>query len=285
MHDWLSHLQALRDSATPAVLVTLAVTRGSVPREAGCKMVVTRDSLFGTIGGGNLEFACIDAARELLDHDGAPLLRDFPLGPALGQCCGGHVSVLFEPILPAARTLALFGAGHVGRALVQVLRDLPLNVLWYDSRPDAFPPPSRQVRQVVTADPVAQVAQLPPGAMVLVMTHDHQVDFAITAAALRREDLGFVGLIGSATKRVRFLRRLVQAGLDEAAIARVTCPIGLPGIGGKHPAEIAVSVAAQLLQHSAPAAPRQPAAACEGCAAPCSAMEQAAAPRGAMAQA
>lgn len=277
MDDWLSALQALRNSGTPSVMVTLAVTRGSTPREAGCKLVVTQDSLFGTIGGGNLEFACIDAARELLESGGGPLLRAFPLGPALGQCCGGHVTVLFEPVLPAARTLALFGAGHVGRALVHVLHDLPLKIMWCDSRPDAFPAPCPpHVSQVIAADPAAQVARLPAGALVLVMTHDHQMDFAIVAAALRRDDLPFIGLIGSATKRARFLRRLAQCGLDSGAIGRLTCPIGLPGIEGKLPAEIAVSVAAQLLQHIAAAAARNApeAATCGACAAPCGAMEQ-----------
>ena len=249
MQAWLHALAELDRAGEPSVLVTVLTARGSTPREAGCKMVVTRDALFGTIGGGNLEFACIDAARDLLDGGGDPAVREFPLGPALGQCCGGHVSVLFEPMRPARLHVALFGAGHVGRALVRLLGDLPLRVSWIDSRPDAFPAccPGN-VATLHAADPAAQIENLPAGALVLVMTHDHQIDFGIVAAALARDDFAVVGLIGSATKRVRFGRRLARRGLDATAIGRLICPIGIPGIGGKLPAEIAIAVAAQILQ-------------------------------------
>jgi xanthine dehydrogenase accessory factor len=250
--SWLDALHALDRAGTDSVLVTVLAARGSTPREAGCKMVVTRDALFGTIGGGNLEFACIDAARDMLDGGPAPAMRDFPLGPALGQCCGGHVSVLFEPMRPARLHVALFGAGHVGRALVQVLGTLPLRVTWIDSRPDAIPADRpANVTARVAIQPGAMVAALPGDTLLLVMTHDHQLDFAIVAAALRRDDLRAVGLIGSATKRVRFARRLAADGIAPAAITRLICPIGLPGIGGKLPAEIAVAVAAQVLQLAA----------------------------------
>ncbi len=249
MQTWLDALSALDRAGEASVLVTVFSARGSTPREAGCKMVVTRDALFGTIGGGNLEFACVDAARDMLDGGNALVVRDFPLGPALGQCCGGHVSVLFEPMRPARLHVALFGAGHVGRALVRLLGDLPMRVTWIDSRPDAFPPGCPgNVTTVFAADPAAQVADVPAGTLVLVMTHDHQIDFSIIAAALARDDLAGVGLIGSATKRARFVRRLGLQGLAAAAIGRLICPIGIPGIGGKLPAEIAIAVAAQILQ-------------------------------------
>jgi xanthine dehydrogenase accessory factor len=249
MQAWLDALTMLDRAGESSVLVTMLFARGSTPREAGCKMVVTRDALFDTIGGGNLEFACIDAARDMLDGGDGPATRDFPLGPALGQCCGGHVTVLFEQMRPARRHVALFGAGHVGRALVRLLGTLNLRVTWIDSRPDAFPPacPSN-VATIVTANPASHVALLPAGALLLVMTHDHQIDFAIVAAALARDDFAAVGLIGSATKRARFVRRLGLLGLDAAAIGRLICPIGVPGIDGKVPAEIAISVAAQILQ-------------------------------------
>ncbi|HVC62115.1 MAG TPA: xanthine dehydrogenase accessory protein XdhC [Acetobacteraceae bacterium] len=250
---WLDALATLDRAGTPSVLVTVAAARGSTPREAGCKMVVTRDALFGTIGGGNLEFACIDAARDMLDGAQRPAMRDFPLGPALGQCCGGHVSVLFEPIHPARLHVALFGAGHVGRALVRLLGDLPLRVTWIDSRPDAFPAAcpgsvATIVATIVATHPATRIEHLPAGTLVLVMTHDHQIDFAIAEAALARNDFASVGLIGSATKRARFVRRLASHGIDAAAIGRLICPIGLPGTGGKLPAEIAISVAASILQ-------------------------------------
>lgn len=282
---WIHALHELDKAGEPCVLVTVLSARGSTPREAGCKMVVTGGALFGTIGGGNLEFVCIDAARDLLEAATGPVTRDFPLGPALGQCCGGHVSVLFEPLRPIRAQLAVFGAGHVGRAVVRLLGELPLQVTWIDSRPDAFPASGpANVTAVLATQPVSQVAALAPGALVLVMTHDHQLDFAIVDAALGRPDLGFVGLIGSETKRARFLRRLAGQGHDAAALGRLTCPIGLPGIGGKLPAEIAIAVAAQVLQrvsaqgtagaHRAPVDGVMPARsaidpACRDCAAGC----------------
>ncbi|HEX3574682.1 MAG TPA: xanthine dehydrogenase accessory protein XdhC [Rhodopila sp.] len=247
MAAWLEALGAAERDNQPAVLVTVLAAKGSTPREAGAKMVVSADGLAGTIGGGNLEFQCEAAARSLLaaGADG-PSTQDFPLGPALGQCCGGHVTVLFEVLRPPRLQIGLFGAGHVGKALVKLLADLPSRVSWVDSRPEALPanlPPN--VTPVRTAQPVQTVAALPPGSLVLVMTHDHQLDFEIVSAALRRPDLLAVGLIGSDTKRARFLSRLARLGI---ATDRLICPIGLPGIEGKEPAVVAVSVAAQILQ-------------------------------------
>jgi xanthine dehydrogenase accessory factor len=247
MAAWLDALAAAERDNQPAVLVTVLAAKGSTPREAGAKMVVSADGLAGTIGGGNLEFQCEAAARNLLASvaDG-PSTRDFPLGPALGQCCGGHVTVLFEVLRPPRLSIGLFGAGHVGKALIKLLADLPCRVSWIDPRPEALPanlPPN--VTPVRTAQPPQAVAALPTGSIVLVMTHDHQLDFEIVAAALQRPDLPLVGLIGSDTKRARFLSRLARLGI---ATDRLICPIGLPGIEGKQPAVVAVSVAAQILQ-------------------------------------
>ncbi len=261
MQPWLDALAQLDREGEACVLVTVLSARGSTPREAGCKMVVTRDALFGTIGGGNLEFQCIADSRRLLllAPETAPVTRDFPLGPGLGQCCGGHVSVLFEPMLPTGGHVALFGAGHVGRALVKVLGELPGRVTWIDSRPDAFPDDMPgNVRRRLTETPARQVGALPAGSFVLVMTHDHQLDFEIIAAALQRDDFVGIGLIGSATKRARFVSRLTRLGLGPAAIGRLICPIGLPGIDNKQPAAIAVSVAAQILQIQGRGQPEMP---------------------------
>jgi xanthine dehydrogenase accessory factor len=249
-HDWLSALADLDRAGEPAALVTVLAVRGSAPREAGCKMVVTCNAQFGSIGGGNLEFACIATARDLLAGGvNGPVQRDFPLGPALGQCCGGHVSVLFELVRPVALQVALFGAGHVGQALVRLLDGLPCRVLWFDSRPGAFPadrPPGATCS--VLEAPDRSVADLPPSSFVLVMTHDHAIDFSIVEAALRRDDFMGIGLIGSATKRARFTARLRRQGMSEAALQRLICPIGVPGIHSKLPQAIAVAVAAQILQ-------------------------------------
>jgi xanthine dehydrogenase accessory factor len=250
MAEWLEALRALEQQGTPAVLVTVLTTSGSTPREAGCKMVVSERARQGSIGGGNLEFQSERIARELLaDPAAVPVLRDFPLGPELGQCCGGRVRVLFEPVRPLAWHIALFGAGHVGQALVRLLATLPCRVRWIDSRPGALPDACpANVVPVLAATPAEQVAGLPGGASVLVMTHEHQLDFGIAAAALARPDLAFVGLIGSETKRARFTARLARQGFDQAALERLTCPIGVPGAHGKLPAEIAIAVAAQMLQ-------------------------------------
>jgi xanthine dehydrogenase accessory factor len=215
-------------------------------------MVVTLTEQAGSIGGGQLEFQALAIARDLLSQHGgpppAPLVREFPLGPALGQCCGGSVEILFEAMVPDGRLIAIFGAGHVGRALVRILGDLPCRVTWVDPREGEFPETlPANTRQVIGALPTHDLADLPAGALVLIMTHSHQLDLQLVEAALKREDLAYVGVIGSATKRARFIQQLRRRGLSQQQIDRLTCPIGLPGIGGKHPAEIAVSVAAQLI--------------------------------------
>jgi xanthine dehydrogenase accessory factor len=247
MAAWLEALGAAERDNQPAVLVTVLAAKGSTPREAGAKMVVSADGLAGTIGGGNLEYQCEAAARLLLTAGAeGPSTQDFPLGPTLGQCCGGHVTVLFEVLRPPKLQIGLFGAGHVGKALIKILADLPCRVSWIDPRPEALPanlPP--HVTPVRIAQPAQAVAALPPGSLVLVMTHDHQLDFEIVAAALQRPDLLAVGLIGSDTKRARFLSRLARLDI---ATEKLICPIGLPGIDGKEPAVVAVSVAAQILQ-------------------------------------
>ncbi len=254
-----------RDGA--AALVTVVDTKGSAPRETGAMMAVLADgSFFGTIGGGALEHEAQVLARQLAGQGNAVSRRiDRALGPDLGQCCGGRVvldldvftrdnaDVLTTRIADAdardhRQPLVIFGAGHVGRALSLALAPLPFIVTWIDSRDDAFPAHiPANVRPVKSRDPPSEIAHVPSGAFVLILTHDHALDLAITAAALSRDDLPFVGLIGSATKRARFARRLAELGIDVSRIASLVCPIGLPGITGKEPAVIAASVVAQML--------------------------------------
>lgn len=236
------------------MLVTIVEASGSTPRPAGTKMVVFATRADGTIGGGTLEFEALAQARDLIaDPFAVPTLKAYPLGPALGQCCGGHVSVLFEPMGPSGTPLYLFGAGHVGRALVTVLADLPFRVTWIDERAEAFPdkvPLNVSKRCVHGVD--AEVDAAPKGAMFLIMTHSHALDMVLVEAVLTRGDATYCGLIGSHTKRARFVRRLSKRGLDDRDL---TCPIGLEGLPGKHPKEIAVAVAAQLLRLRATLAP------------------------------
>lgn len=251
-------------SNSACVLVTVARTTGSVPREVGAWMIVCNDGIRGTVGGGHLEFDAIARARAALQ--GAPLdeIVRYPLGPSLGQCCGGVVWLRFEALEPgeapasrlpavALRPVALFGAGHVGHALAHIARDLPLALHWIDSRAAAFPtePPEPGWRQEACEPPADAVADLAAGSAVLVMTHNHAEDFDIIAACLKRQrergDLPFVGMIGSRTKWASFRQRLLARGFGEADLAHVTCPIGVPGVAGKQPAVIAVAVLAQLL--------------------------------------
>ncbi len=254
MKGWLDALAELSASGRPAVLVTVLRAAGSTPREAGAKMVVSADGSRGTIGGGHLELEALKTARDMLASAAsgdppAPLSRDFALGPSLGQCCGGAVTLLFEAILPPRWRVAIFGAGHVGRALVKLLADLPCQVDWIDSREAEFPAEvPGNVRALATDAPEDEVPDLPAGCEVLVMTHSHQVDLQVVEAALRRRDIPYLGLIGSGTKRARFEARLAERGFSPADLARIVCPIGIAGAGGKHPAEIAIAVAAQLLQ-------------------------------------
>lgn len=249
MADWLNKLVDLEQAGIPAVLITVAAVDGSAPREAGAKMVVTASELHGTIGGGQLELRATEIARTMLRRGGAASLRKFPLGPTLGQCCGGHVTLLFEPRRAEAFTVALFGAGHVGKAVAQVLGTLACRVRWFDPRPDEFPahvPANATVE--VTPAPEREVATLPDGAWLLVMTHSHAVDLGICARALQSGRFAHVGLIGSATKRARFEKRFHELGIEDAKLRAFVCPIGIDGIRGKQPGEIAVSAVADLLR-------------------------------------
>ena len=260
------HLLAQALARGPAMLVSVDSVQGSGPREPGAWMAVTADAVVNTIGGGHLEFEAIAAARALLPTDEAAMRR-YALGPSLGQCCGGVVHLKFEAVsqadLPALQArlqgplapLALFGGGHVGRALVQALGPLPFAVRWIDSRDEIFPSDLPLNVACEHSDPVqAAVAALAPGTRVLIMSFSHAEDLDVVAACLTRlrshNDLPFIGLIGSQTKWATFRHRLEGRGFSADELARVTCPIGLPGIAGKQPEVIAVSVAAQLLQHS-----------------------------------
>ena len=260
-----------------AVLVSVDATQGSAPREAGAWMAVFARDVAGTIGGGHLEFEAIaEARRRLVSRALSEPLRQYSLGPSLGQCCGGTVRLRFERIAaadiaaletrlaPRLAPLALFGGGHVGKALVDVLSALPFAITWVDSRDEIFPQQVPANVQCEHSDPVhAAVADLAPGSRVLIMSFSHAEDLDIVAACLQRlragppggpaPDLPYIGLIGSKTKWATFRHRLEQRGFSAGELARVTCPIGLPGIAGKEPEVIAVSVAAQILQLAPPA--------------------------------
>jgi xanthine dehydrogenase accessory factor len=256
----------------PGVLVTVHSVEGSGPREPGAWMAVFANTQVNTIGGGHLEFQAIAQAHAWLargdaggSHEDNSTIQRYALGPALGQCCGGVVYLRFERIsladaaslqqrlLPQDKSVALFGGGHVGYALVQVLGNLPFAVRWIDSRDEIFPDSLPLNVTSEHSDPVHMaVADLPPHSAVLIMSFSHAEDLDVVAACLKRQrergDLRFIGLIGSRTKWATFRHRLLERGFSEPELAQITCPIGVPGIGGKEPEVIAVAVAAQLLQ-------------------------------------
>ena len=251
-------------AGVPAMQVQVVEARGSVPRAAGTRMLVSATAVAGTIGGGHLELKAIAHARDLLAAACTePQQRHYPLGPALGQCCGGALSLRTQPLVqatlddwraePALFALQLYGAGHVGRAIARLLDGLNCRVQWIDEREDEFPAAASAPHiERLCVEPVeAEVATAAGGGFFLVLTHSHELDLRITEAILKRGDFGYLGLIGSATKRARFLHRFEQRGIDASSLARITCPIGLPGIAGKEPEVIAVAVVAQLLQVAA----------------------------------
>lgn len=249
-----------------AVLVRVTATQGSAPREAGTWMAVWAEGLTATIGGGQLEFQATHIAREILAGKRAvdDVMR-YALGPSLGQCCGGVMFLSYQRIsdadAPSLRQelvaqlapVALFGGGHVGAALAHLLSSLPFGVRWIDSRDGVFPAAVPAQVETEHSEPVQDaVEQLAPGSRVLIMSFSHAEDLDIVIACLKRlrerDDLPYIGLIGSKTKWATFRHRLEARGFTEAEMDRVTCPIGVPGIGGKEPEVIAVAVAAQLLQ-------------------------------------
>jgi len=246
----------------PAAVVTVTASRGSVPREAGTRMLVGLDAVHATIGGGHLELRAIADARTLILSGQSPLQQTVALGPTLGQCCGGMVELriarladdppLSWPEPDALFHLQLYGAGHVGRAVARLLAGLRCRVQWVDERDSEFPdePLPPHVERVCVEPVDAEVSSAPPGAFYLVLTHSHALDLAITQAIVARADFGYFGLIGSATKRAKFAARLRERGVPDALIERITCPIGVPGMPGKEPEVIAVAVVAQLLQQA-----------------------------------
>ncbi len=282
MKTWSLILTALEMHGS-CVLVSVIGTQGSVPREAGAHIIVTREGFHGSIGGGTLEWRAIAAAQTMLGPSEAARIISHALGPELGQCCGGRVELAMEAFTTASivrvrelagreaqghftitrliagrnieqsfgehrRRIYLFGAGHVGRALVLALAPLPFDVCWIDPRPEVFP---RAVPQNVSLhqieEPVRILANAPAGSIVLVMTHSHALDLAIVDAALRCPAIAHTGLIGSLTKRARFEKRLREAGVAAARIEALICPIGISGIKSKEPAMIAAATAAQIL--------------------------------------
>ncbi|MCZ4256700.1 xanthine dehydrogenase accessory protein XdhC [Sulfitobacter sp. G21635-S1] len=254
-------LSQFLDTNADIVRVSLCRVRGSSPREAGAEMFVAPNGLHGTIGGGQLEYMAIDQARKMLGNGRDFDRMDVPLGPEIGQCCGGRVELALQRMTQADRALALaadaerqaarphvyvLGAGHIGRALARFFQFLPVRCILIDSRPEELALVDAKVETRLTPMAEAEIRAAPPGSAFIVLTHDHALDFLLTSEALDRRDAAYVGLIGSATKRMKFAR-FHQSHAAQSDCTRLICPIGDTKSPDKRPEVIAASVTAQVM--------------------------------------
>jgi xanthine dehydrogenase accessory factor len=250
MKIWLQNQLQCEQQQQPYALVTVQQVQGSSPRDVGSKMLITAESQFDSIGGGHLEYQAVSFARTLLGQQQWQMQQvDYPLAAKLGQCCGGHVRLHYEVVMPVKMPVMVFGAGHVGRALVPLLAQLPVSLIWVDGRYDMLPKILPMGVQSVQEDtPVDAIADAPANTCYIIMTHHHGLDLALAEAALKRLDARYVGVIGSATKAARFRHRLRDKGLGSQLDKVFQCPVGIPDITGKLPAEVAIAVAAKIMQ-------------------------------------
>ncbi|MBB3351148.1 xanthine dehydrogenase accessory factor [Rhizobium sp. BK049] len=259
----MTNFAAFLTAHPDAILVDITGTQGSTPREAGAFMLVSANALWGTIGGGQFEFMAIANAREILAGTGGAITMDIPLGPEIGQCCGGRTQLRFRRLTQALKDelearlageidrlpeVFLFGAGHVGRALASALAPLPLSVTVVETRQEELANLPDEINTRLVPMPEALVKDISAGGAVVILTHDHALDFLIAREALERTDLAYIGMIGSATKRATFASWLSrEAGGDRAWIERLTLPIGGSAVRDKRPEVIAAMTAAEIL--------------------------------------
>ncbi len=250
--NWNQASLNLSQQGKAYVLITIVGVSGSTPRNSGTKMVVSQNEIFDTIGGGHLEFKAIKYAKQLLNSNkDCQQIEHFQLGSQLGQCCGGNASVLFECFAANSINIAVFGAGHVGQALIPILAGLPCHTTWVDSRAEQFPANTEHfanITKLVTDDPASEVAAMAANTLYIVMTHNHQLDFEISHEVLKREDFHYLGLIASDTKWRRFQQRYKHREVSPQLVERMNCPIGLEQVLGKLPMEVAVSISGAIIE-------------------------------------
>ena len=250
--------------ASPCVLITIGKAKGSTPRIEGTMMLVSSTAVLGTIGGGQLEYMAIDAAREMIAAGAkTPRTLSVPLGPEIGQCCGGHVTLLLagmdektiEDVTLSVRSnkerqssVYIFGAGHVGRALAEAMMPLPVKTMLIDSRKDELSLAHPSIVQDLTPLPETHIRNAAPGSAFVVLTHDHALDFLLASEALDRGDASYVGMIGSKTKRATFAGWLDKEKSGREGLERLTMPIGASRLSDKRPAVIAAMVAAEVME-------------------------------------
>lgn len=259
-----TQLTAFLATNPDAIVCELTSVRGSSPREQGTFMLVGRSDLFGTIGGGALEYMVIEHARRLIANAQAEEAMDVPLGPEIGQCCGGRVEVLLRYADAETRErlatqvaeedaalphVFVFGAGHVGRALARMLALLPVQLEVIDTRRDELDLLPADIKSRAVPMPEAVVRAAPQGSSYVILTHDHALDFLIAQAALARTDAPYVGMVGSQTKRAKFSSWFKAEGGDGPMLDRLILPIGQMGLGDKRPEVIATLAAAEIMVH------------------------------------
>ena len=248
MKAWLEAQWQCEQHNQSYVLVSIVALQGSSPRGVGSKLLVTEDQQFDSIGGGHLEYKAIAQARLMMTQEHQTEIIDYPLGASLGQCCGGKVSLMFEVFKATKMPVVVFGAGHVGRALVPLLAQLPVKVTWVDSRYDMLPKElPHGVVGMQEEHPQDYVTDCIANSCYLIMTHHHGVDLALTEAILKRGDAHYLGVIGSVTKGRKFRQRLAAKDYSVNSISHLNCPMGKAGISGKQPMEVAIAIAAQVM--------------------------------------
>ena len=254
------------------ILATIIKAKGSVPRNENVSMAVSSSKQYGTIGGGELEYQVIKESNDLLNNfDCNQKIIELPLGPTLGQCCGGFVKIqlskfkngknlllkhdLKEQIINQNQNLYIFGAGHVANALLSKLDGVGFNIFVIDSRENFISKINTDyVFPILAKDPTIIIKNAPSKSYYLVLTHSHQLDLSICDSILKKNDFTFIGLIGSKTKKIRFTKRLIEIGHDKNLIDKIECPIGIQSIEGKEPDVIAISIIARLLEYKSSSA-------------------------------
>lgn len=247
--NWQQAISECHRQAASFAVATVLGTTGSTPRGAAAKMVVTDTATHDSIGGGQLELKVTEAARVMLESR-VPMQKidHFPLATRAEQCCGGSVTVLIESFPVTAMHLAVFGAGHVATALMQILAQCDARIDWIDSRQERFPEEvSANVKIACVDDPVRHITELSDAHRCIIVTHDHALDYRLALTLMTETDIDYIGLIGSDTKAERFFSRFKKDGVTEAEMSRCKCPVGLETVNGKLPMEIAVSIAAEVL--------------------------------------
>ena len=245
---WVERVFELQKTATDFILITILASYGSTPRKESTKMIITHEKQYGTIGGGKLEWEISKKASQMLEEKTKQKIENYSLGASLGQCCGGKVSILMEGCFFASFSIVVFGAGHISQALVPMLQALDYSIVIIDSRKDFLEKIPANVKKIHSDYPFDEVKDFSSKDFFLIMTHQHQLDFAIAEQVIQKRDFAYLGIVGSEKKSLRFKKLFLNKKYPKKIVEKILCPIGIDLGKTKKPSEIAVSINAQLLQ-------------------------------------